>query len=701
MRSAGVKIATVLAAVGAVGLALLCPAGSEAAEHRGRLSRRAAARADAGRPEMVDVIIRYDTAAADAEDAAVESLGGRTRRRFDRVRMRAIRISARQLRRLASRPGVSFVALDEPVQASSWLSRVVAGVPEPSSPGYVPPASTVGVAVLDSGVDETPDLNVAERIDFSSSSTGGAVYRDEFPTLAFTGSTGTDEWSTPWTEGGETDGAGGGFVRVSKSSSCGSGNCLRLGAVLDDGGTISPRRVEREVDLTGVAEATLTYSYRRAGGSSGSARVDVLVSGDGGASWIVATTHSLNASDKKQVTMNVPLHTLVDLSPTTRVGFSLSGQFPEESSRYLYVDNVKVEVGQASADAYGHGTHVAGVIAGRGAVDSSQPPGVAKAASIHSVRVLDDQGRGTVSDVIAGLDWVLANASGKGLRVVNLSLGKALEESAATDPLVQAVEAVWDAGIVVVCSAGNYGRDGHFTITSPGNSPKVLTVGSVTDAGTEDTSDDYVSTFSSRGPTLIDHFLKPDLVAPGNRLVSVNAKNSKLKKGLPERQRGNGEYLELSGTSMAAAMVSGAATLLLSAEPGLGPATVKARLMKSARKVPGADPTEWGAGVLDVTAALAATGSVTAAPSPQMTRLETGAIVVADPAELWGSEDWDAEFLWSDGYAWANGYPWATGYPWANGYPWATGYPWSQLVHDLRPLLEANAQSLSLDDDTP
>ena len=189
-----------------------------------------------------------------------------------------------------------------------------------------------------------------------------------------------------------------------------------------------------------------------------------------------------------------------------------------------------------------------------------------------------------------------------------MSLGKSVEESAASDPLVLATEDVWDAGLTVVCSAGNYGRDGHFTITSPGNSRKVITVGSVTDSGTNSDYDDYVSTYSSLGPTAYDHFLKPDLVAPGNRVVAPIAHYGRLKNDLPDRVLScgvgcTGEYLELSGTSMAAAMVSGTAALMLTDDPSLSPDTVKARLMRSARKVID-DPTVAGAGVLDIAAAL-------------------------------------------------------------------------------------------------
>ena len=120
-----------------------------------------------------------------------------------------------------------------------------------------------------------------------------------------------------------------------------------------------------------------------------------------------------------------------------------------------------------------------------GTASSGEYEGVAPGASLYSVRVLGNDGSGDVSDVIAGLDWVLQNAAGQEHPRGQPLLRQSVSKSRPTlDPLVQAAEAVWDAGVVVVCSAGNYGRDGDFSITSPGNSRKVITVGSVTDKGT-------------------------------------------------------------------------------------------------------------------------------------------------------------------------------------------------------------------------
>ncbi|MDH3640828.1 MAG: S8 family serine peptidase, partial [Gammaproteobacteria bacterium] len=162
---------------------------------------------------------------------------------------------------------------------------------------------------------------------------------------------------------------------------------------------------------------------------------------------------------------------------------SFGGKFAKETS---CVDSDNLGTAAADLDGFGHGTHVAGIIGGDGSTYFGKYRGVSGQLPIHSFKVLNEIGQGQVSDVIAALDWILVNGDLAGIRVVNMSLGKGIDESAATDPLVLAVEQVWDAGFVVVASAGNYGLHGNFTITSPGNSRKVITVGSITDAKTGD-----------------------------------------------------------------------------------------------------------------------------------------------------------------------------------------------------------------------
>ncbi|HXB54082.1 MAG TPA: S8 family peptidase [Vicinamibacteria bacterium] len=320
-----------------------------------------------------------------------------------------------------------------------------------------------------------------------------------------------------------------------------------------------------------------------------------------------------------------------------------------------------------SVDPNGHGTHVAGILVGTGSnSDQNRLAGIAPQASLVSVRVLDGNGGGKASDVLAGLQWVLANKSAFGIRVVNLSLGHPVYEPAALDPLVQEVDSLWDAGIVVVCSAGNDGRSGDGTISSPCNSRKVITVGALNDQHTPDTADDTVASYSSRGPTRLDLVAKPDLLAPGNRIVSARAAGSYLDLMFPDRrvagdpaQPNDLQYFELSGTSMAAPMVSGTAALMIEQEPGLNPGTVKARLMLSATKAAVGSPFTVGAGALDILGALRATGQVADAPSPLVSAdAATGQLVFENPAVLWSNSSFSLMTLWSPAILWTDPTQW-------------------------------------------
>lgn len=192
------------------------------------------------------------------------------------------------------------------------------------------------------------------------------------------------------------------------------------------------------------------------------------------------------------------------------------------------------EVITVASDPYGHGTHVAGIVAGSGARSLGLERGLAKGASVVSLRVLDAEGQGTTSALLRALDWVVQNKDLYRIKVVNLSLGHPVFDPVDKDPLVLAVEKAWQAGTVVVCSAGNWGTYGNFSVSSPGVSPRAITVGSVTDWNTVDAEDDIVSTYSSRGPTAFDHFMKPDLLAPGNKIVSLRAPGSTLDVTYPQ-----------------------------------------------------------------------------------------------------------------------------------------------------------------------
>ena len=258
-------------------------------------------------------------------------------------------------------------------------------------------------------------------------------------------------------------------------------------------------------------------------------------------------------------------------------------------------------------DHYGHGSHVAGILAGNGA-KSALPNstylvrGIAPNAKIISLKALNDAGNGTDSAVIAAIQKAIALKTQYNIRIINLSLGRPVMTSYVNDPLCQAVQQAWQAGIVVVVAAGNNGRDnslgtsGYGTITAPGNSPYVITVGAMNTSGSLTPTDDKIASYSSKGPTSIDHIVKPDLVAPGNRIISLSAGNSLLQQTYPGNAVATAvfttdttkttsvDYYELSGTSMAAPMVAGAAALLIQKNPSLTPDQVKARLMKTATK---------------------------------------------------------------------------------------------------------------------
>ena len=271
-------------------------------------------------------------------------------------------------------------------------------------------------------------------------------------------------------------------------------------------------------------------------------------------------------------------------------------------------------------DAYGHGTHTAGIAAGRPATDDGLYPGVAPGAHLLDLRVLDADGRGHASNVIAAIDWAIANKERYAIRVLNLSLGGPVTQTYQNDPMVHAVERAVAHGLVVVCSAGNLGRTDDDEpiiggITSPGSAPSAVTVGALNTFGTAERSDDAVASFSSRGPTAFDYLIKPDVVAPGNRIVSAQAAGSYLPVSYPEQQVPGG-YLALSGTSMAAAVVSGVAALLLEANPALTPSQVKVAIQATASPVEGAGITAAGAGSVNVVSALyaALAGPIATAP---------------------------------------------------------------------------------------
>jgi len=248
-------------------------------------------------------------------------------------------------------------------------------------------------------------------------------------------------------------------------------------------------------------------------------------------------------------------------------------------------------------DPYGHGTHVASMAAGNGQISGGAYTGIAPGANLINLRTLNSQGTGSTSNLLAALDWVITNQALYNIRVVNMSVGTPAIDSYRNDPLCQAVRRLTDAGIVVVAAAGNGGKSTngekiYGQIHSPGNEPSAITAGAANTFGSDDRGDDLVTTYSSRGPTRsfwtdasgvnhYDNLIKPDIVAPGNKVVGAAAANNFLLTTHPELDANvsaipNRRMMYLSGSSMASPIVAGAAALMLQANPNLSPSLLKA-----------------------------------------------------------------------------------------------------------------------------
>jgi serine protease AprX len=347
-------------------------------------------------------------------------------------------------------------------------------------------------------------------------------------------------------------------------------------------------------------------------------------------------------------------------------------------SRIVYTQDF---TGGNGNDQYGHGTHVAGIVGANGLGSKCSNctrsfVGLAPSASLINLRVLDANGAGTDSLVIQAIEQAIALKQRYNIRVINLSLGRPIYESYALDPLCRAVEAAWKAGIVVVVAAGNDGRDnsvatnGYGTIESPGNDPYVITVGAMKAMGTYPRTDDLIASYSSKGPTAIDHIVKPDIVAPGNHVVSLLAPGSTLasdpQNSVPASYyesttstTASTRFLMLNGTSMATPVVSGAIADMLQGQPSLTPDQVKGRLMKTAYKMFPASSTavdpvtgqtfvsEYdimtiGAGYLDVSTALANKDIATGTAMSPVVQYDSGAgnaSLIFDPSSTWNDTD--------------------------------------------------------------
>ena len=644
---------------------------------------------DQGGVDRVDVIVQF-THPVTGDDLNGLRGVGTLKAELPLINAALVSVPAPALKGLANNPRIKFVSPDRGLSGAMDFTAAAVAADVAYSYGY--DGSGVGVAIIDSGIYEHEELKnssgtssrVAYRQSFAGASTQdvlghgthvagiiasrGAVLttstvRDEFNTESFSNNDGTASFSGPWQEIGETNGPTTGEIEVERDGGC-SSRCLDVEADRYVG-----RGVMREVDLSGTSYATLSYVYSN-DGSGGSVALEV--SRDGGANWTTLRSYSLDTGMTNQVDT-------FDLTPYASSNTQIRFMVTSEVSGEMGIDDLQIEFG----------------------VDRDFS-GIAPGASLIDLRVLDTDSKGTDSAVIAAIQAAVENKTKYNIRVINLSLGRGIFESYELDPLCQAVEAAWNAGIVVVVSAGNDGRNnsgnrhGYGTVSAPGNDPYVITVGAMNSLQTMGNGDDVIASYSSKGPSALDFVVKPDLVAPGNKIVSLQAPAGSVIASSPDNKVGTDYYL-MSGSSMAAPVVSGAAALMLDKDPSLTPDQVKARLMKTASKNFPATST-WtdantgavytshydiftvGAGYLDVAAALNntdASSGVALSPHAQYDAQTGTATLVHGNSVVWGDGlVWGDGFIFSDAIVWGDGLVWGDAMVWGDSVVWGDAIVW-------------------------
>jgi serine protease AprX len=510
--------------------------------------------------------------------------------------------------------------------------------------------------------------------------------RDEFNVTDYNNNDGSASWKTSWIETGDDGSPFIGWITIESDSYCpvSSSTCLEI-----EGRAGEDAAIQRGLNLGQAVSAVLTYEYHYDGVAY--LQHVLEVSTDGGLSWSELKRYA--ASGLGTESLDLGGH----LSADTRLRFRVETQYMPDvpSTAYLRVDNFQVAFQAESSDPsrptnnflvttgaanlhsegldgsgvaiavvdsgiashpdlagrqidgpgggeddYGHGTHVAGLIAGDGSASAGAYMGMAPGATIIDLDVSDSEGMAYESDVVAALQWIFENKDLYNIRVANLSLNSTMESSYMESPLDAAVEILWFNGVVVVASVGNTGKGGAYNTarTAPANDPFIIAVGASDENSTPGTGDDTLTAFTAQGPTL-DGFVKPDLIAPGYAILSALSPASSWGTEFPERVV-DGSYIRLNGTSMAAPLVSGAVALLLQDEPDLTPDQVKFRLLDTASSI----QSEAGASpYLNAYAAVHGT-STDAANTNQAASslLWTGEEGVAWDSVAWNSVAWNS-----------------------------------------------------------
>jgi serine protease AprX len=346
-------------------------------------------------------------------------------------------------------------------------------------------------------------------------------------------------------------------------------------------------------------------------------------------------------------------------------------------------------------DKNGHGTHVSNIIASSLKSDNGKFNGIAPDVYLMSVKAFDENGQSSYSKVLDGLNWIYENRYRYNIRVLNLSLGSDVQSNYWDDPINQAVMKLWDAGVVVVTSAGNSGHK-EMSVTVPGNTPYIITVGAITDSYTPfDFSDDRVTTFSSTGPT-VEGFVKPEVVAYGGHVAAKVDKSFALGKFF-ESLTGE-QYQEVSGTSQASAVVSGIAALMIQYNPRLSPDDVKCRIMSSAKMAATPDgkmafsPFEQGHGMVNAYKAVASRNTGCAnrglnikddlagvnhfAGPARLKDDGTFAIYLGGDKVLSEGHQWGDAGLFSEGHQWGDAGLFSEGHQWGDAGLFSEGHQW-------------------------
>jgi serine protease AprX len=535
------------------------------------------------------------------------------------------------------------------------------------------------------------------QIDFSSVSLSPVTQtaRDEFSTISYANNNGTGNWKTNWVENDPVSGgsASSGYVYVQNGR-------LRINSA-----SANAANITRQVDLTGSTQATLTFDWQTnslnygrsvsiqiakdttspfvtlatlTGSQSGTTQYDIsdyisdsttIRFENANSSW---SSWGYVALDNIQIAytcaecidasnLDNPYVQAIRADQVWNEAPYLQGQgvtvavvdsgiaehvdLTDGAGNSRILTHVQFMTNASSPDdLYGHGTHVAGSIAGNGLQSDGVYMGVAPKANLVDVKVIDDHGAGYTSDVVAGIQWIYENHEAYNIRVVNLSLNSAVVETYDKSPLDAALEILWFNGITVVVSVGNNGNSADGYLYAPANDPFFITVGATDDMGTVDTSDDILADFSAHGNTQ-GGFQKPDVLTPGTDIISLLASDdSNLLVDHPDHAvigPDGSTYFRMSGTSMSSGIASGIVALLLQDEPGLNPDQVKYRLMATGSTFATPSPGPKSVAYLDVPAAIHGTTTATANTDvPASKLLWSGIDPINWDSVNWGSVNW-------------------------------------------------------------